>query len=143
MIDCRYAHEECGRTVCWATKDREVCYPRDCKSRTPVECKPKIVTLCGSTRFMEDFLNVARDYTLKGWIVLMPGVFAHSDGTTLTDEQKSQLDELHKRKIDMSDEIFVINKDGYIGSSTESEIRYARAHLKEIVYLEHDKMLKF
>ena len=73
----------------------------------------------------------------------MPGVFAHSDGTTLTDEQKSQLDELHKRKIDMSDEIFVINKDGYIGSSTESEIRYARAHLKEIVYLEPDKMLKF
>ena len=62
---------------------------------------------------------------------------------TLTDEQKAQLDELHKRKIDMSDAIFVINKDGYIGSSTESEIRYARAHLKEIVYLEPDKMLKF
>lgn len=143
MIDCRYAHEECGRTVCWATKDREVCYPRGCRAQKPVECKPKIITLCGSTRFMEDFLNVARDYTLKGWVVLMPGVFAHSDGTTLTDEQKAQLDELHKRKIDMSDAIFVINKDGYIGSSTESEIRYARTHFKEIVYLESDKMLKF
>ena len=92
---------------------------------------------------MEDFLNVARDYTLKGWIVLMPGVFAHSDGTTLTDEQKSQLDELHKRKINMSNAVFVINKDGYIGSSTESEIYYARTHSKEIVYLEPDKMLKF
>lgn len=143
MIDCRYAHEEYGKTVCWGTKEREVCNPRGCKSRTPVGRKPKIVTLCGSTRFMEDFLNIARDYTLKGWVVLMPGVFVHSDGTVLTDEQKAQLDELHKRKIDMSDAIFVINKDGYIGSSTESEIRYARAHFKEIVYLEPDKMLKF
>lgn len=143
MIDCRYAREEYGKTLCWATKEREVCNPRGCKSRTPVERKPKIVTLCGSTRFMEDFLNIARDYTLKGWVVLMPGVFAHSDGTILTDKQKAQLDELHKRKIDMSNAIFVINKDGYIGSSTESEIRYARMHLKEIIYLESDKMLKF
>ena len=45
MIDCRYAHEECGRTVCWATKDREVCYARGCKSYVPVKGKSKIILL--------------------------------------------------------------------------------------------------
>jgi len=43
---------------------------------------------------------------------------------------------MHKRKIDMSDEIFVINKDGYIGSSTKSEIEYAIAHGKKVNYME-------
>ena len=46
------------------------------------------------------------------------------------------LDDMHKRKIDMADEIFVINVDGYIGSSTQSEIEYAKATGKTVRYLE-------
>ena len=62
------------------------------------------------------------------------GCFGHS-GDVLTDEQKIMLDDMHKRKIDMADEIFVINVNGYIGSSTKSEIEYAEAHNKKVNYL--------
>lgn len=99
--------------------------------------KPKIVTLCGSTRFKEEFELVNREMTLQGIIVLAPGVFAHADPNfTIDEKQKTQLDELHKRKIDISDAIYVINKGQYIGASTRSEIEYAVAHNKRIYYME-------
>lgn len=94
-----------------------------------------IVTLCGSTRFKEDFERVNRELTLAGDIILSPGVFGHA-GDTFTKDQKKMLDELHKQKIDMSDAIFVINKGGYIGDSTRSEIEYAKKTGKLITYLE-------
>lgn len=94
-----------------------------------------IVTLCGSTRFKEDFERVNRELTLAGDIILSPGVFGHA-GDTFTEDQKEMLDELHKQKIDMSDAIFVINKGGYIGDSTRSEIEYAKKTGKLITYLE-------
>ena len=53
---------------------------------------------------------------------------------SITDEQKIMLDDIHKRKIDMADEIFVINKGGYIGSSTRSEIEYAKSKGKVARY---------
>jgi len=59
-------------------------------------------------------------------------------GDTFTEEQKVMLDDIHKRKIDMSDAIYVINKDGYIGSSTRSEIQYAKRHGKQIILMEDD-----
>lgn len=77
--------------------------------------------------------------TLQGNIVISVGLFGHADGdyqTVLTDEIKIMLDDMHKRKIDMADEIFVINKDGYIGSSTKSEIEYAMQTSKDVYYLE-------
>ena len=95
----------------------------------------KVITLCGSTKFKEDYERINRQLTLLGNIVISVGFFGHS-GDYFTDEQKVMLDELHKRKIDISDAIFVINKGGYIGKSTESEIAYAKAHGKEILYLE-------
>lgn len=98
----------------------------------------KVVTLCGSTRFKDDFMEAAKYFTLKGYIVLMPNVFGHS-GDTFTDEQKSMLDDMHKKKIDMSDGIFVINKNSYIGSSTRSEIDYANKNNKPVTYLEECK----
>ena len=97
----------------------------------------KVITLCGSTRFKEDFERVNRELTLMGNIVISVGCFGHA-GDTFTDEQKVMLDDIHKRKIDMADAIFVINKDGYIGSSTRSEIQYAIKTGKEVIFMEDD-----
>ena len=97
--------------------------------------KYPIITLCGSTKFKEDFERVNRELTLAGNIVISVGAFGHS-GDSFTDDQKIMLDDIHKRKIDMADAIYVINKDGYIGSSTKSEIAYAREHGKEILFME-------
>ena len=106
--------------------------------------KYKVITLCGSTRFKDEFMEAQKDLTLKGNIVISVGLFEHSgdnevweqmDEGTLT-KTKEMLDDMHKRKIDMSDEIFVINVGGYIGESTKSEIEYAKKHNKKVNYLE-------
>ena len=105
----------------------------------------KVITLCGSTRFKDEFYKVQRDLTLKGNIVISVGLFGHSgdsevwenmDEGTLT-KTKEMLDDMHKRKIDMADEIFVINVNGYIGDSTKSEIEYATKKGKKVNYLEN------
>lgn len=95
----------------------------------------KVITLCGSTRFKEDFERVNRELTLAGNVVLSVGCFGHA-GDVFTEEQKVMLDDIHKRKIDMSDAIYVINKNGYIGSSTKSEIIYTGVTGKEIILME-------
>ena len=97
----------------------------------------KVITLCGSTRFKDDFERINKELTLMGNIVISVGCFGHS-GDTFTEEQKVMLDDIHKRKIDMADAIYVINRDGYIGSSTKSEIEYAKQHGKQIIYMEDD-----
>ena len=86
--------------------------------------KPLVITLCGSTKFKDEFLEWDRKLTLAGAIVLKPGVFHHS-GDAMSDAQKTELDKLHKHKILMSDLVFVINKDNYMGESTCSEIDFA------------------
>lgn len=99
--------------------------------------KYDVVTLCGSTRFKNEFLAVQKRLTLEGKIVLSVGLFGHSgDQEVWKPGTKEMLDDMHKRKIDMADSIFVINKDGYIGSSTKSEIEYAIHTGKEVHYLE-------
>lgn len=98
---------------------------------------PKVVCLCGSTRFMDAFQKANLDETLAGNIVLSVGCNTKSDNELeITDEVKGKLDELHKRKIDMADEVFVLNVGGYVGSSTKSEIDYAEQRGKVIRYLE-------
>jgi hypothetical protein len=95
------------------------------------------VCLCGSTKFRKEFEEANLRETLAGKIVLSVGGFLHSgDGNKITPEQKVTLDELHKDKIDMADEVLVLNVGGYIGSSTASEIRHAIKHGKTIRYLE-------
>ena len=97
----------------------------------------KIITLCGSTKFKDEFLKAQKDLTLQGNIVISVGLFGHSgDNEAWTDDIKEMLDDMHKRKIDMADEIFVINVDGYIGASTRSEIEYAISTGKTVNYLE-------
>lgn len=99
--------------------------------------KYKVITLCGSTRFKDEFLEVQKRLTLEGNIVISVGLFGHSgDDEVWCDGVKEMLDDMHKRKIDMADEIFVINKNGYIGTSTRSEIEYAEKTGKQVKYLE-------
>lgn len=99
---------------------------------------PIIVCLCGSTKFKDEFIKKNYELTMKGIIVLTVGWFSHSDKNIYypTAEEKVRLDELHKRKIDLADEIYVINVGGYIGESTKSEIEYAISQGKNVNYLE-------
>lgn len=105
----------------------------------------KVITLCGSTRFKDEFLKVQKDLTLKGNIVISVGLFGHSGDSEVWENMnegsltktKEMLDDMHKRKIDMADEIFVINVNGYIGESTKSEIEYAKSLGKKVNYLEN------
>jgi hypothetical protein len=106
------------------------------------EIVPRIVCLCGSTRFYEEFQQWNFALTMQGHIVLSVGFYPHAQDEVhgedkgVTAEQKVALDELHKRKIDLADEVFVINVGGYIGDSTRSEIEYAMVHDKNVTYLE-------
>jgi hypothetical protein len=104
--------------------------------RSPVFTFPRVVTLCGSTRFKAEFEAAYRDLSLQGAIVLTVTQFTHADGIAHTEEQKAAFDNLHLRKIDLSDEIYVINKNGYIGESTRREIEYAELSEKVVTYLE-------
>ena len=94
-----------------------------------------IITICGSTRFKDKMMEVAEGLTLDGHIVLMPNVFHHDD-ENFPVEAKIQLDNLHREKINMSDAIFVVNIDKYIGESTFGELDWARRMKKEIYFLE-------
>ena len=97
----------------------------------------KVVTLCGSTRFKEQFMEVQKRLTLEGCIVISVDLFGHSgDEEVWKPGTKEMLDDMHKRKINMADEIFVINVDGYIGESTRSEIAYAEKTGKKVRYME-------
>ena len=97
----------------------------------------KVITLCGSTRFKDDFLEAQKRLTLEGNIVISVGLFGHSgDEEVWTPGTKEMLDNMHKRKIDMADAIYVINVGGYIGESTRSEIEYATKQRKTVMYLE-------
>lgn len=99
--------------------------------------KYKVITLCGSTRFKEKFLEEQKRLTLEGNIVISVGLFGHSgDNEVWNEGTKEMLDDMHKRKIDMADEIFVINVGGYIGESTRSEIEYAEKTGKAVRYFE-------
>ena len=103
-----------------------------------------VVTLCGSTRFKEQFYAAQKKLTLEGKIVISVGLFGHAGDEEVWDgmdegtlgRTKAMLDDMHKRKIDMADSIFVINVGGYIGDSTRSEIEYALKTGKKVEYLE-------
>lgn len=104
--------------------------------------KYKVVTLCGSTKFKNTFIQIQKELTLKGYIVISVGLFVHSDNNiTITKQEKEMLNDIHKRKIDMADEIFVIDVDGYIGKSTRSEIDYAIANHKIVRFYSNPNMI--
>lgn len=98
--------------------------------------KPVVVTLCGSTKFKEAFIEANATETMSGKIVLSVGGFDHAEGVVLTESQREMLGKLHEHKIDMSDEILVLNVGGYIGDSTKHEIDYAHKLGKSVRFLE-------
>ena len=107
--------------------------------------KYTVVTLCGSTRFKKQFMEAQKRLTLEGNIVISVGLFGHAGDQEVWDgmdegtlsKTKEMLDDMHKRKIDMADEIYVINVGGYIGDSTRSEIQYAEEHGKPVRYYQN------
>ena len=109
---------------------------------------PIIVCLCGSTKFYKEFQHWNYILTMRGKIVLSVGFYAHAteeahgEHIGCTEEDKIKLDALHKRKIDLADEVFVINLGGYIGDSTRSEIEYANKNGKFVTYLEPNQTIK-
>lgn len=95
-----------------------------------------IITLCGSTKFKEEYRAVEQELTLQGYIVLACPVFHHKDGIELPAETSNMLRRMHKARIDMANEVCVINKGGYIGAGTQEEIEYATIKGKKVVYME-------
>lgn len=105
--------------------------------------RPTVVCLCGSTRFSEAFQQANLQETLAGRIVLTIGCDMRSDADLFADKSaealaaiKADLDTLHLRKIDMADEVLILNVGGYIGESTRRELAYAEAQGKTVRYLE-------
>ena len=113
------------------------------KEEKEVEKKYKVITLCGSTRFKEEFERIAERLTLQGNIVLAPGEYSgyneehNLQATKVTEDTIEMLKDLHKEKIRMADEVLIINKDGYIGESTKEEIQYALSIGKPVFYIEN------
>lgn len=109
-------------------------------SATEQHERPQIVCLCGSTRFYDEFQQANYDLTMQGAIVLSVGFYPHAkarhghgEGVGHDSAEKTALDELHKRKIDLADEVLVVSDEsGYFGSSTAGEIRYAVEHRKPV-----------
>jgi len=96
---------------------------------------PTIICLCGSTRFPEAFINAQKEETLKGKIVLSVGLFGHQENIDMNGPIKKMLDELHLKKIELADEVLILNVNGYIGESTKKELHYAISLNKQIIFL--------
>jgi hypothetical protein len=112
--------------------------------------RPKIICFCGSSRFIEPMAILMWEFEKLGNICLglhyLPAHYCqryptNTDGSVdhIAEHEgiAEKMDELHKRKIDLADEIFVVNVNGYIGNSTKSEIQYANEHGKVVRYLEN------
>lgn len=95
----------------------------------------KVITICGSLKFQKEMMIVAEKLALEGNCVLTP-TYPISEKLEKTEEQLKKLKEAHFKRIELSDSIYVINRDNYIGKSTKLEIEYAQKLGKEIIYLE-------
>ena len=96
----------------------------------------KIITICGSLKFKDEMIKISEELELEGNAVIAPIYPTSEDKDAYTDEQAEILDQMHKEKIKISDAIYIVNVGGYIGSSTKSEIEFAKKLGKEIIYHE-------
>lgn len=94
----------------------------------------KIITICGSYKFKKEMVEISEKMTLRGNCVLTPIELTKSDKDAYTENEAMMFDKMHKEKIKLSDAILVVNVNGYIGSSTLSEIEYAKLLRKDILY---------
>ena len=99
--------------------------------------KRKVVTLCGSVRFWDKIQEMSERLELENEYAVL-GIVPHIMNRDLTEYEKNLLGDIHRTKIDLSDAIFVVNVDGYIGESVNKEIEYAKEKGKEIIYLENN-----
>lgn len=109
--------------------------PMPLDHKHPKTGRPKVVTLCGSTKFKQDFIRLNYELTKGGFIVLTVGWFSHdADTVTPTRQEKLRLDRLHKDKIELSDLVLVVDRNNYIGDSTNAEIDHALNHGVPVLY---------
>ena len=94
----------------------------------------KIITLCGSMRFKNEMIKIAAELELNGDVTIQCGYVPQNK--KLSDFELEMLSKTHYKKIEISDAIYVVNVNGYIGASTRNEIEYARSLNKEILSLE-------
>ncbi|MBQ3598950.1 MAG: hypothetical protein IKC06_01445 [Clostridia bacterium] len=94
----------------------------------------KIITICGSYKFKKQMTEICEKLTLEGNCVFAPNGLARADKESYTQEEMLMLAQMHKEKIKLSDAVFIVDIDGYIGNSTKSEIELAQALDKEIIY---------
>lgn len=101
----------------------------------------RVVAIIGSSKFRDQHMGVAQRETLSGKIVLMLGFYHHVDRLPITENQKALIDQLSYAKIDMADEVIVVNVHGYVGETTRKLINYARQQDKAVHYLEDAPMV--
>lgn len=95
----------------------------------------KTVVICGAYRFQQLMMEIAERLELEQGYAVIP-VLPHVLNRELTEKEKKLLGELHLKKIDLADAIYVVNPDGYVGDSVRREIEYAREKGKEIMFFE-------
>ncbi len=114
------------------------------EQQAPQSTEAKVITLCGSTRFEADFAEVNRRLTLEGCVVLSLGMFSlpdvpDHDWTTDSADLKGRLAGVHRQKIRMADEVYIVDPGGYVGESTRREIDYAESLGKPVRYLSRER----
>lgn len=93
----------------------------------------KVVTICGSMKFKTEMMQIAEELELKKGYAVIQCVYGNNNYNKL---DKENLSEIHFKKIDISDAIYVVNVNGYLGEATKKEIEYAKSLQKEIFSLE-------
>lgn len=96
--------------------------------------KYKIITLCGSTKFKDEFIEAEKELSNKEYLVFSVAQYTHADKIEISEKQRRMFDKMHREKIKLSDAIYVINVNDYIGESTQQEIEYAKSLGKEVYY---------
>ena len=95
----------------------------------------EVITICGSMRYSKQMMKIAEDLEIKEGYAVIQCVY-NIEGKKYEGLDAKILDKIHRKKIDISDAIYVVNIDGYIGSSTKNEIEYAIKHGKKVIYHE-------
>ncbi len=111
------------------------------------EGQAKVITLCGSTAFEAEFVEINQRLTMEGCVVISLGMFglpdrADYDGTADSSDLKRRLGDVHFQKIRMADEVYIVDPGGYVGESTRREISYAESLGKPVRYLSRELLAR-
>ena len=98
----------------------------------------KVVTLCGSMRFQNEMMEIAEKLAREGECVLTPVYMVMKD-CEISEEEVKRLKLEQFKRIELADEIFVVDVDGYVGESTMAEIEFAERNGKRVRWMESRK----